>query len=164
LSVRGRVGLIAGTLVVLVSSGCGGSGNSGANTDGGQGITVQTGSLSKAQFIKQADAICAKAVGKTRLAVQAYARQSRSSLNDPKIDAKLINTVLLPEYKEEIDRIKALGAPSGDEEKIAAIIEETQQGLREAREDPVEFVNRTSPFHKALRLGEAYGFNSCGGP
>lgn len=158
LNIRNFSILIAAVAGLLLATGCGDSGE----------INVETGSLTKAQFIKRADAICREAVIKVELATQAFV-QSAKSADSPQAAfktgaGKLISTSFVPAFEEEIDRVSSLGAPSGDEEEIAAILEAQQQGLDEAREDPVEFLRRASPFTKAFRLGQSYGFATCGQP
>jgi hypothetical protein len=153
-----------GAATILPASGCGDT----ASSDGGNGaeITVKSGSLTKAQFIKQAEGYCAREARPLQIQFFAYSKQSKSLSPAEKEEAaaKLVDESIVPTYEKQIERLSSLGVPPKDEKKLTAILEAVRQGLGEARQEPVKFLERASPFEKAARLGSAYGFFFCAGP
>jgi hypothetical protein len=144
---------------VLVIGGCG--------NDDRADVTVETGSLSKAQFIKRADKICRESIYKMQLAGGAFLRTvegSKTPFEKEQEEApKLIDKVVVPQFEKQIKEISSLGAPDGDEEKVVAILNAIGEGLDDAEAEPIEFVNDSNAMGKSKRLGEAYGFSECGG-
>lgn len=149
-------------IAALLLGGCGGS--------EGSEISVETGSLTKAQFIEKAEAICDEGDERFQDELSDFLRRNSdlgSSRSEREATAEeLVDTIYLPIQEEQIDRITALGAPSGDQEEIAAILEAFREGLEEAESHPLRFVRAASvtylPFDRATKLAEAYGFTVCG--
>jgi hypothetical protein len=163
LNIRSLFLLAAAVALLLAAGGCGGS-DSSASENGE--VTVESGSLSKAQFVKQADAICQKRVVEVQLKFRPLSRSfaSASPAEQEAEASKFVNDVIVPAYEEQIEEVSALGAPSGEEEKVAAVLNAIQARLGDAKEDPSKFLQTASPFAKAAKLGRAYGFTVCGGP
>jgi len=66
----------------------------------------------------------------------------------------------------QIDGIKALGAPTGDEAQVTAIVDSAQSALDKAKADPTTLLQnnpKNDPFAKANQLTKAYGLTACGG-
>jgi hypothetical protein len=162
LSIRSFFVLAAALSGLLLVAGCGDD----SEASGGE-IVVETGSLPKAQFIKRADAICDESIEKVQLAGVAYLRDVEGS--DKPYEAqqeeapKFIETVLAPQFEGQIDQVSSLGAPKGDEEEVAAVLEAMRQTLEEAEAEPVKFLQSVNPFEKAEKVGKKYGFENCGG-
>ena len=150
--------------MLLVVAGCGDS--SSADDDGTE-ISVETGSLSKAEFIKQADAICEETVKNVQSEGEKYARKAEQA-STPAVGLaaelpKFVRNVVVPMFEEEIDQISSLGAPSGDEQEITVMLKALQQGLVKAQKEPQAlFQGTNNKFNEATQLGEKYGFSSCG--
>lgn len=162
LSTAGFQFIIAAVAALLAVSGCGDSTNSEGG--GGTAIKVETGSLTKAQFIKRADAICRKGTDEAIRGYKAYLQRTEPSRAKARAEApEFVNTVLVPAFEKQIDQVSSLGAPSADKKEIAAVLEALKIGLGNAREDPWKYVSSLNPFAKASRLGRAYGFDVCGG-
>ncbi len=170
---------VAAVLVALYSAaGCGGSdesatGSSGGSSSGGtdvavEEVTVETGSLSKATFIKQAKSICAKTW--KRFEKELFGAFEEEQNNPPKPTEPSRQNVFFetgfPEvYQQMIDEISEIGAPAGDEEEITAFLEALQKLLNESSEDPEgfnkSFLETELSFGKANQLANAYGLNGC---
>jgi len=159
LSVRSFFCLLA-LAAVLALAGCGDSEDS---SDGP--VTVETGSLTKEEFIEEADTICAETTEKVQKAGERYS-QERNSSSQAAIAEQLgqfVKNDLVPNFEEQIDQIAALGAPAGDEAKITRMLKELQKGLDDAQANPSEiFLKPSKSFEKAAELGQAYGFARCG--
>ncbi len=150
----------------LLLVGCGDQASSAS--DGGE-IVVETGSLSKADFIQQADEICEAAAAK---AAEAGARYGQEREHAPSLQAskamlkeqlpKFVNNDLSPAFEGAIAEVSSLGAPSGDAKQITAVFTELQAGLDQAKKNPEKFFLGNAAFFKAFELGKAYGFQQCG--
>lgn len=114
--------------------------------------------ISKADFIARADRICVGTVKHYNLARLIAARQS--GYNAPAFAEKQLSAIL----EEEIEAIRGLGAPSGDERYIERLLTAMQGAVNEAREHPYHWVHRfDNPYAKAETLSNRYGLAKCPG-
>jgi hypothetical protein len=155
---RGPLALIAAVIVAaLLVVGCGGSGDSGSGK-----------SISKEEFIAKADAICKKSNERMEKELFLFLRQNRTggSLRKPSVEQneKFIVKVLIPNVGREIEEIKALGVPDGDEERVDAMISALEEGLETAKDETATVAAGTSDivFGIASRLAGEYGATVCG--
>lgn len=138
---RKRVVLVLAAFVALAVGGCGGGDS--------------TSALTKAQFIKQADAICKKADETQLNELGRVEQELTGNAASRKNQERLVTEGGLPPIQEEAEEIAALGAPSGDEDQVDAIVEAIEAGVVEGGEDPEKL---ESAFAEADRLAKAYGF------
>jgi hypothetical protein len=141
----------------ISANGCGGS-SSGA-------VEVQTGSLSKAEFIKKADAVCTRNQERAGQELAGYMEKHhvRVSGQLPKgVAAGLLGAVIEPAYQREIAEISELGAPDKDAEKVAAMLEAMEADLAKAQRDPAGAFSRHELVPTAGELARAYGLSGCG--
>lgn len=148
--------------MLFAGGGCGGGeGDSVAGLEGGE-VSVETGSLSKAEFIRKADVICTVArTGFTKeykLFVGGKLSEG-SKVDQGKVKAELVDTVLIPAFKKDIDEISALGAPKGDEQGVTEFLNALKQRLEQLHEDPGEVSN--DMFAKPAKLARASGLTGC---
>ena len=155
---RGPIALIAVVIAAaMLVAGCGGGGDSSGS-----------GSISKEEFIAKADAICKKSNKQMEAEIFKYLRQNRvkGSLRKPSVEdnEKFIEAVLIPNLEREIKELKALGVPSGDEEKVDAMISALEEGLETAKNEPETVAAGSSDiiFGIASRLAGEYGLETCG--
>jgi hypothetical protein len=163
LSTRGFL-LVTGVVVALLMAGCGGSGS-------GSEVSVETGPLTKAQFVEQADRLCEKSKAQLQrkfgallkssvaLAKSTGAKPSAESLQTLHSDA--VTTILIPTYGQMIDQISSLGAPSDDQEQVTAFLDAMQQALDEAEEHPSKPFNNVKFFDPFTKLAGSYGLTAC---
>lgn len=124
--------------------------------------------LSKGEFIKRADAVCAKGETEVQTKFAAYqkthkvkARESKSEIEDKK--AEIIETIAVPSYQKRLDDIAALGIPDGDEAEIEEFVDAANEGIENAEKDPGPVYDGTSKaFAKVDKIAEEYGFEVCG--
>lgn len=159
LSIRGVWLALAAVGAVLLAAGCGG-GSSEAGANGGE-ITVETGSLSKAEFIKQADVLCEKSKGRLLSGFTNLVKESSGSQSGQPQSKAIVDSLLLPTYEELIDEISALGAPSGDEVEVAAFLKALRKELDHASDQPSKALDRLTPFVRTIKLARAYGLTGC---
>jgi hypothetical protein len=153
------IGVLA---VPLLVASCGGSNSSKA---GGE-ITVETGSLSKPEFVERADAICRKSKARALREFQAFmAENQATSQTSPRegetTTAEVVDGVLIPIYGKLIDDFIALGAPKGDEQEVAAFLNTVQRALDRLKEDPAMLNTLRNPFTPASKSAGKYGLTGC---
>jgi hypothetical protein len=159
--VRLFAGAAAASLLVVavLASGCGGS------SEDSNGITVQTGSLSKAAFIEKADAICKAARTEFAAKYTAFVRTNQSALGNAQKEAALlretVESLLAPNYEEQIEKIGALGAPTAYAPKVATFLKAVDDRLEEVRENPSEISATPFPFKHAEDVASAVGLKGC---
>jgi len=148
------VWLLAGALATgLIAAGCG-------DDDEKQ---VAAAALSKSEFIAQADAICKKGDKE----IDQAGRESfagGAGKPTPEQSEAFATDVVLPNIQGQVDGVRALGAPEGDEAEIDAFLNAAQDGIDQSEDDPsVLFGNGEGPsgFLEAERLAGEYGFQVC---
>ena len=149
--------LLAGVLAIAVIAGCGSSDDS-TETD-------ESVALTKVEFIKQGDAICAK--GNERLEDEAdeFAEDNDVDTGNPTEDQQeeVIVTVVGPALQSQADELGELGAPEGEEDKVTAIVEALEAGAQELEDDPGSLLESgAEPLVEARKLATEFGFKTCG--
>jgi hypothetical protein len=156
---KGLVASIFGVLAIaLIAAGCG----------GGNDTTGTTASLTKAEFLKQGNQICNEGNKEINAGFEEFLKKNNLSHHQKPTLAQreeVAETVVLPGVAKQVEGVKNLGAPSGEEEKVDAIIAAAEEGLEKAEEDPAAFVNEEGgdPFKEADKLTSAYGLTACSG-
>jgi uncharacterized protein YfcZ (UPF0381/DUF406 family) len=141
------------TLAVLVA-GCGGG--------GGDSTSGET--LTKAEFIKQGDEICKK--GNTALEAEANEFAEENGINTEKPteaqEEEVVEQVVGPAYLSQAEEVGQLGAPSGEEAKVEAMLEALTEGAEVMEANPKALVEEKNPLEKAAKLAQEFGFKVCG--
>ncbi|HWC09415.1 MAG TPA: hypothetical protein VG458_10220 [Solirubrobacterales bacterium] len=122
-----------------------------------------TATLSKAEFIKEADAICADADEQGQEEAEEFAKENDFSLEKP-TDEQLeeaISAILVPSLNQQAEEISALGAPEGDEEQIEALTASLEDVAGEIEDDPGIVINGEA-LTEPSELAEDYGLKVCG--
>jgi hypothetical protein len=131
----------------LAAAGCGSSSDDDAPT--------------KAQFIKQADAICKKAHDRFGKAFQqdfgSNPQPSQAQLN------KFAESTLAPGVQGEIDDIRDLESPSADQDQVDAILDAEQKGVDKIKANPAILSPsvKEDPLSKGQHLAKDYGMKEC---
>jgi hypothetical protein len=138
-------------IIALVAAGCGSSGSGGSDT---------SASISKPQFVKQANAICKKSQQEREAAVNKVAEEIKPGANAGDLPPeKLIGTVI-PLLADMVDELAALPAPKGDEDQVEAMIEAYEEQVEELEADPNgAFTGET--FKQADEEALKYGLEDC---
>jgi hypothetical protein len=181
LSLRRFLVAAAATLALAAAAGCGGGSTTGSSSSSGGGevsssgsgevsssgggeVSVETGSLSKPKFIKEANAICKgtrEQFSKEFLIFSKQVNEKPPKPTETPPEVTFVETVLVPNYQKQVEEISSLGAPSGDEEAVGAMLNALQAVVDEASEDPQGFVENEGSFGKAPKLAKAYGLEGC---
>jgi hypothetical protein len=144
--------LIAALAALAFAGGCGGS-------DGG-GVTVQTGSLSRAEFIERADAICEAVRTKLIAEYYQYLKKGAKPESPQELAGELLS-ILGPNLEREIRQISTLGAPSDYAPEVDAFLEALQERLDRANENPASLNATSSPFKQAEEAAKRAGLDGC---
>jgi hypothetical protein len=112
--------------------------------------------LTKAQFIKQGEAICRQAAVEQAKIASHYKGEVVSG------NFEAVTAVFVPPMKKELRRLEALSPPQADEKEIGAILRAIESGVKDAKADYLDlFVKETDPFIRANTLARKYGFKAC---
>jgi FtsZ-interacting cell division protein ZipA len=146
------VGVVA---IAAIVAGCGGSSDD------------ETSSLTKTQFIAQADAICKKGNTEIESEVESFAEKNGIEENEEPSkaqQAEVSETILAPNIENQAEEIRALEAPSGDEDEVSAMLDSLEEGVEEVEANPqAPFESKQpNPFGAANKLAGEYGLRVCG--
>ena len=142
--------LIAG----LIVAGCGSSSST----------TTTTVAITKAEFVAKGNAICVGGQKTQEAAFNAYAKKHGFKENQEPTKAQkaeLAEHVLVPNVQTQINAVKALGAPSGEEQEVNSALEASQQALDKVKANPELAFAKQSPFHAAGIELHALGLTQC---
>lgn len=142
----------------MIAAGCGG---------GDDDSTSTTAALTKAEFLKQGNQICAEGNKEINAGFEEFAKENNIPQNQEPTQAQkeeVAETILLPSVTKQVEGVDSLGAPSGEEEQVEEIIDAAEEALEEGEEDPASLVTEGSdPFAKANKLAGEYGLTACAG-
>lgn len=152
---------ISALAVLLAVTGCGSSGSDDTTV----AVAVQTGSLSKAEFIKKADAICEAARTEFLAKFKSFANAHVAEFSDPKqreaAFTKVLESNLNPNIEDQIEQISKLGAPGSYAPEVEAFLMALQKRLAKAEEDPLSLISTPYPFKKAEEVAKKAGMQGC---
>ncbi len=133
---------------ILIAAGCG-----------------EDSSLTKAEFIEQADAICRKSDQKKTVDTEEYVLKIGLGPGNPMTKAEQefqTKKILLPPIRSAIQQMSELSAPEGDEEKIDRLIKNLEAASDETEERSEKTnVKYSDPYTEAAKEAREYGFKAC---
>jgi hypothetical protein len=115
--------------------------------------------ISKADFIAKADAICTSGFGsidnaQTALGAAPTAEQFSTFMTD----------VFVPAVGDTISKMRDLGFPAGDEALLGGLLDDGEKVLADINKDPASFTATSdNPFAKVDAGFQDYGLIVCGG-
>jgi hypothetical protein len=137
-------------LLIAVLAGCGGGDS-------------QT-SLTKAQFVQRANAICAQNTGDIVGPVEQYVHShSNSGQSKEELTADAVRQAILPRFQRQVKEIRALGFPSGDEQQIESFLTSMQQAIDslDSQQKLDLFTDLDESFTAAKIRAQKYGLTDC---
>jgi ABC-type lipoprotein release transport system permease subunit len=137
--------VVVALALVGIAAGCGSGGDSST-----------TSSLTKAEWIAKADAICQQG----NQEIEQAAKQQFGNQRPTAAEVQQFATgTALPNTQSQVDKIKALGAPSGDEDQVNHILDTVQADIDKAKAaGDIE----NSTFADGNALAKQYGLKVCG--
>lgn len=145
---KGVLGSIVAALLVAIgvfSVGCGSS-------------SEQT--LTKAEFEKQASAICKEAEAKRGKIITGLLEKIDPNGNVQAQQEQLIKKAM-PTYEDAAQQIDDLGAPEGQEDKVAGLVEAMEEAAQKSTADPHTAVISNVFFRKADKLAQEFKLSGC---
>jgi hypothetical protein len=147
----GALGCAALILGLLVA-GCGGSGD-----DEG---------ASRADFVRQANAVCFKANSKAGSSIVstydlAKVRESNSESEAIDFEVNLFVPILLKDAESQMEGIAALEVPSGEEEKVEALLGSYKAWVKKADTVPLKIVIANDIYNSAREMAGKMGLDKC---
>lgn len=141
--------MLAGVAVLAVfAAGCGGGDEE---------------SLTKAEYVKQGNAICEESVKELGEEVKVYAKEHESdSRPDKAATVAFMNETVFPAFESQVEELRELPAPEGDEEKLESTLDKLEGGIEEGKKDPENFFLETdNQMAEGKKAAEAYGVKRC---
>jgi hypothetical protein len=145
--------LTAALIVGVCVAGCGSSSST----------TETTAAISKAEFVAKGNAVCVKGEKAQEAEVNAYVKKHGLENKKPTKaqEVELVETVFAPNIQSQIDGVKALGAPSGEEQQVESALELSQQALEKVEANPELAFGKQNPFAAAGKQLHALGLKKC---
>jgi hypothetical protein len=149
--------LAALAALALIGAGCG----------GGSDSTETTSSLTKAEFVKKGNAICAKGNEEIEEGFEKFGKEhdfsEKKEPSKPELE-EAVETVLIPRIRKQVEDIRALGTPAEGGAEAEAILDAAEEALEKGEEDPTLFLKEENggPFAKANKLSREFGLTKCG--
>jgi len=146
--------LMAALIVGVCVAGCGSSDSTSTET---------TATISKAEFVAKGNAVCVKGEKAQEAEINAYVKKHGLENKKPTTaqQAELVETVFAPNIQSQIDGVKALGAPSGEEQQVSSALELSQQTLEKIEANPELAFGKGDPFAAAGKQLHALGLKKC---
>jgi hypothetical protein len=152
---RSRLGGLvpAGSLSIalLGLAGCGGSHKPASVT-----VDRAAPAITKAEFVRKANAICAKGNAKNKAAGAKLGAEPAEA----QVVAFVKNTEV-PSVQAQITELKALGSPPGDEATVAKMLTLAQAGVDAVKAQPTIVTSGSNVFARFARVAHPYGLTSC---
>ncbi len=145
--------LMAALIVGVCVAGCGSSSST----------TETTAAISKAEFVAKGNAVCVKGEKAQEAEVNAFVKKHGLENKKPTKaqEVELVETVFAPNIQSQIDGVKALGAPSGEEQQVSSALELAQQALEKVEANPELAFGKQNPFAAAGKELHALGLKKC---
>lgn len=136
-------------VAVLVGSGCGGG-------DGEE-------TVSRAEYLQRADAICAGAEDRKNAALEAeFARREAAGEGMTRQDElTLVRRVALPPIDRMVEQLAALPDPARAAAKAASIVAAFEAATEAVAENPASALADSTPFDRANALASEFGLEAC---
>jgi len=118
--------------------------------------------LTKAQFIKQGNAICRKNLKENEKALGAAVEQLAAKKIDPSSQkgAEELAAAAIPPMSDLTQRMADLSPPSKDEAVVNQMVEQFESGVEEMEEDPRAAIKSNS-FQGAGETAREFGLTAC---
>jgi hypothetical protein len=144
--------LVAGVLATgLIAAGCGDD----DDDDGGDSEAI-----SQEEFVAQGNALCEEGDAEIEAAAEETFTQGQPTRED---EEAFVTDTVIPEIQSQIDGIRDLGAPEGQEDEINGILEDAEAILSDAEADPSLITGDTDPFADIDQRLADVGLTACAG-
>jgi hypothetical protein len=127
-----------------------------------ENTTEAGGSLTKSEYVKQGNEACADIQEKVGKEFEAFIKKQNLEKVAPTQaeSAKIIGRFAIPAMEEQIEALRALPAPSGDEEQVKLIIARQEESLKKMEKEPL-FRTSGGPYEELNKPASDYGLTEC---
>jgi hypothetical protein len=126
------------------------------------GGDASTSSVTKAQFIRQADKVCEHADQRQEILSRKFSIEGTSNNPSKAEQIRILRAVGLQPLKVEGEELSELGAPEGDEEQVDELVSSFEEAFAEAAAEPLSMLQEPNgPYAQASKLAAAYGLKAC---
>jgi hypothetical protein len=141
------IAIVAGALAVGALCSCGSGGDP---------------SPTRQEFLKQAEAVCARAEKQQRAAYTKALQQQETANagSSQRVVQQLSAEVIIPRAKKMVTELEALGSPEGNEHVVEELFREFRKGVAKAEASMKSFLAGTA-FAAADEAAKAYGLEGC---
>lgn len=143
---------LVAVLMIVALAGCGSSDN-------------ETSSLTKAQFIRRANAVCVKNTPQDIVGpIDDYIHQHGGSGKDKEeLTAEAVQLTMLPHFQAQVDEIRAVGAPAGDKRQVERFLTSMQQAIDSLNQSQKIslLTDIDEAFTRAKLSAQSLGLTSC---
>jgi maltose-binding protein MalE len=141
--------VVAVLAVGVIAAGCGSSNDNGDSTT--------TAAISKTAFVTQGNQICKQGTDEINQAGKQLGKNvSRAQIND------FAANTIVPNVQKQVDGVKALGAPAGEEAQVNKLISVTEADLDQLKSDPAK-IHDDHLFDDSNQAAKAVGLTECAG-
>ncbi len=113
--------------------------------------------LTKSEFLKQGNAICAKGSKK----IEDGAKKLGDGKPSKEVVTKFAEDTLIPSVEDQLSELGDLKPPKADEDKVKKILDAADEALTKTKDDPTVLTSSDDPFKEANKQAEAYGLTKC---
>jgi hypothetical protein len=165
-SFRFRAAAVALTVAFILSFafGCGGEDGPEENAGGAASLQQAEGPPeTKAEFVKRADAVCEESSAAAEKAYERVLLEETPVAPDEQneLRAEVGKTIYIPSFQDQVDALRDMGAPPGDETAVRALTDAMQNAVDEARKAPAALLQRIPAFDAAVEWARQYGVTAC---
>ena len=149
---KGIFALIAATMAIaLVAAGCGDSDDD-----------TTTASITKAEFLKQGNAICKAGNDEIDSEFEKFAEENNLSEDEEPTQAQFEEAAedfLLPSVSRQVEEVRALGVPEGEEDAVNAFLDSAEAEVEAIEADPS--LLEGDAFEDVNKEADAIGLSAC---
>jgi hypothetical protein len=145
-----------GLALVLVAAGVAGCGSSSGSSSSSSAAATSAATISKSVFLAKANAICVKG--------NAQSKAARAKLGASPSEEQIVSFVRgteVPAVQAQIDQIRALGAPAGDQATVKKMLDLAQQAVGRVKVVPTILTTGEDVFAPFAAIAHPYGLTSC---
>lgn len=165
---RGAGAVVVAVLAIaLGAAGCGSDSDAGGADEGTAAVNAD---LTKAEFVKEGDAICKRGGEEIRVEAIVFREEhglDREAALSQKQKEEFVAEAVVPAVQEQADGLAELGAPEGDQSKVAAIVEGLEKVAEAGEEDPASILRvkgSKGPVGEVNLAAEQYDVGECTQP
>ncbi|HEX7280187.1 MAG TPA: hypothetical protein VF255_11270 [Solirubrobacterales bacterium] len=130
---------------------------------GGGDDDEQPASLTKAEYVKRADEICAATEKEQRKLLRQFQQENQGAGSGPQVMEEMIRTAALPPLEQQAEELAELPPPNKEAAKAEAYVAAVEKASEDVRKEPGTLLATPNAFDKAEDLAREFGFKTCRG-